>query len=220
MEVWKPRPPSWLPFPACLSGPSQPATRSSSVDLRWPDTLATALPEQSHTHSHRVGFAQFKAFSQDAADNKIFPKPRWPCPVLAVGGEKSFGPMQAAIMRHVATNVPEAVVAGSGHWLMDFHVPAIAKIPAPALPPPCQPTPTRCPFFHAETQRRRKKSADEEWGVRSSAHICWGFRYLLAGKTVRKTAAVESLSLRQKSFRAGINPSCQVPRKSTSPRPQ
>jgi len=39
--------------------------------------------------------------------------------VLAVGGEKSFGPLQAVIMRNVATNVREAVVAGSGHWLME-----------------------------------------------------------------------------------------------------
>jgi hypothetical protein len=28
-------------------------------------------------------------------------------------------PLQAVIMRHVATNVREAVVAGSGHWLME-----------------------------------------------------------------------------------------------------
>src|SRR5207249_618541 len=34
-------------------------------------------------------------------------------------GEKSFGPLQAVIMRHVATNVREAVVTGSGHWLME-----------------------------------------------------------------------------------------------------
>jgi len=40
-------------------------------------------------------------------------------PVLAVGGEKSFGSLQAIIMRHVASNVQEAVVKGSGHWLMD-----------------------------------------------------------------------------------------------------
>src|ERR1700689_3577593 len=40
-------------------------------------------------------------------------------PVLAVGGEKSFGPLQAVIMRNVATNVQEAVVGGSGHWLME-----------------------------------------------------------------------------------------------------
>jgi pimeloyl-ACP methyl ester carboxylesterase/uncharacterized RmlC-like cupin family protein len=67
----------------------------------------------------RAGFAQFAAFSQDAADNKIFERVKLTMPVLAVGGEKSFGALQAVIMRHVATNVQEAVVAGSGHWLME-----------------------------------------------------------------------------------------------------
>jgi pimeloyl-ACP methyl ester carboxylesterase len=67
----------------------------------------------------RAGFAQFTAFSQDAADNKIFEQVKLTMPVLAVGGEKSFGPLQAVIMRHVATYVQEAVVAGSGHWLME-----------------------------------------------------------------------------------------------------
>jgi pimeloyl-ACP methyl ester carboxylesterase len=67
----------------------------------------------------RAGFAQFTAFSQDAKDNKLFEQTNLPMPVLAVGGEKSFGALQAVIMRHVATNVQEAVVSGSGHWLME-----------------------------------------------------------------------------------------------------
>jgi pimeloyl-ACP methyl ester carboxylesterase len=67
----------------------------------------------------RAGFAQFAAFSQDTKDDKIFELTKLTMPVLAVGGEKSFGPLQAVIMRHVATNVQEAVVAGSGHWLME-----------------------------------------------------------------------------------------------------
>jgi pimeloyl-ACP methyl ester carboxylesterase/quercetin dioxygenase-like cupin family protein len=67
----------------------------------------------------RSGFAQFSAFAQDASDNKAFEQVKLAMPVLAVGGEKSFGPLQAVIMRHVATNVREAVVAGSGHWLME-----------------------------------------------------------------------------------------------------
>jgi len=67
----------------------------------------------------RAGFAQFTAFSQDAKDNKVFEQTKLPMPVLAVGGEKSFGALQAVIMRHVATNVQETVVAGSGHWLME-----------------------------------------------------------------------------------------------------
>jgi pimeloyl-ACP methyl ester carboxylesterase len=67
----------------------------------------------------RAGFAQFAAFSQDAKDNQVFEQVKLTMPVLAVGGEKSFGATQAVIMRHVATNVQEAVVAGSGHWLME-----------------------------------------------------------------------------------------------------
>src|SRR6266481_1436115 len=67
----------------------------------------------------RAGFAQFTAFSQDAKDNKIFEQVKLTMPVLAVGGERSFGSLQAVIMRHVATNVREVIVAGSGHWLME-----------------------------------------------------------------------------------------------------
>jgi pimeloyl-ACP methyl ester carboxylesterase len=67
----------------------------------------------------RAGFAQFAAFSTDAAENKAFEQVKLTMPVLAVGGEKSFGPLQAVIMRHVASNVQEAVVPRSGHWLME-----------------------------------------------------------------------------------------------------
>ena len=67
----------------------------------------------------RAGFAQFAAFSQDAKDNKVFEQTKLTMPVMAVGGEKSFGPLQAVIMRHVAVNVQQEVVAGSGHWLME-----------------------------------------------------------------------------------------------------
>ena len=66
-----------------------------------------------------AGFAQFAAFGKDAEDNKVLQTTKLTMPVLAVGGEKSFGPMIATIMRHVATNVREAVVPGAGHWLME-----------------------------------------------------------------------------------------------------
>ncbi len=67
----------------------------------------------------RAGFAQFTAFSQDEKDNKEFEQTKLLMPVLAIGGEKSFGPLQAEIMRHVAADVREEVVTGSGHWLME-----------------------------------------------------------------------------------------------------
>ncbi len=67
----------------------------------------------------RAGFAQFTAFSQDVEDNRIFQRTTLTMPVLAVGGEKSFGATEAVVMRNVATNVREAVVPGAGHWLME-----------------------------------------------------------------------------------------------------
>lgn len=67
----------------------------------------------------KAGFAQFAAFSQDVKDNQVFKKKKLTMPVLAVGGEKSFGSLQAVIMRNVAIDVQEAVVPGSGHWLME-----------------------------------------------------------------------------------------------------
>ena len=67
----------------------------------------------------RAGFAQFAVFPQDVEDNKIFQRTTLTMPVLAVGGEKSFGATEAVVMRNVASNVREAVVPGAGHWLME-----------------------------------------------------------------------------------------------------
>ena len=67
-----------------------------------------------------AGFSQFAAFDQDAVDNLVFlSKGKLTMPVLAVGGEKSFGPTMAVVMRAAATDVKEVVIAGSGHCLME-----------------------------------------------------------------------------------------------------
>ncbi|MBC7779553.1 MAG: alpha/beta hydrolase [Proteobacteria bacterium] len=67
-----------------------------------------------------AGFAQFAAFDQDAIDNQRFVEEgKLTVPVLAVGGEKSFGPMMAVVARFAATDVEEAVIANSGHWIME-----------------------------------------------------------------------------------------------------
>jgi pimeloyl-ACP methyl ester carboxylesterase len=67
-----------------------------------------------------AGFAQFAAFDQDAIDNKTFlAAGKLEMPVLALGGEKSFGLTMAAVMRFAAANVEEGVVPDSGHWVME-----------------------------------------------------------------------------------------------------
>jgi pimeloyl-ACP methyl ester carboxylesterase len=76
-----------------------------------------------------AGFEQFKAFDQDAIDNKEFvAKGLLTMPVLAVGGEKSFGPMMATVMRAAATNVTEGTVPNSGHWVMEENPQATIKL--------------------------------------------------------------------------------------------
>jgi pimeloyl-ACP methyl ester carboxylesterase len=68
----------------------------------------------------RAGFAQFAAFDQDAIDNKSFlAEGKLDVPVLALGGEKSFGTTMAAVMRFAANNVEEGVVPDAGHWIME-----------------------------------------------------------------------------------------------------
>jgi pimeloyl-ACP methyl ester carboxylesterase len=67
-----------------------------------------------------AGFEQFRAFDQDAIDNKVFvAKGKLTMPVLAVGGDHSFGPQMAAVMRFAASNVTEGIIPDSGHWIME-----------------------------------------------------------------------------------------------------
>jgi pimeloyl-ACP methyl ester carboxylesterase len=68
----------------------------------------------------RAGFAQFAAFDQDATDNKAFmAEGKLAMPVLALGGEKSFGTTMAAVMRFAANDVEEGVIPDAGHWIME-----------------------------------------------------------------------------------------------------
>jgi pimeloyl-ACP methyl ester carboxylesterase len=76
------------------------------------------------------GFAQFAAFDQDAIDDKAYiaEKGRLAMPILALGGEKSFGPMMATVMRAAASDVTEGVVPDSGHWIMEENPGATIKL--------------------------------------------------------------------------------------------
>jgi pimeloyl-ACP methyl ester carboxylesterase len=67
----------------------------------------------------RSAFAQFLAFPKNGEDNKASMVTKLTMPVLAIGGEKSFGANEAVVMRNAATNVTEVVIPNSGHWLME-----------------------------------------------------------------------------------------------------
>jgi len=83
-----------------------------------------ALPGAMHS-----GFEQFAAFDQDATDNIEFLKThgKLSMPVLALGGEKSFGLTMAVVMRSAAENVSGGVIPDSGHWIMEENPAATVK---------------------------------------------------------------------------------------------
>jgi pimeloyl-ACP methyl ester carboxylesterase len=64
-------------------------------------------------------FAQFRSIRQDAVDNPGSISMKLQMPVLAIGGEKSFGSNEAIVMRNVADHVTELVIPNAGHWLME-----------------------------------------------------------------------------------------------------
>jgi pimeloyl-ACP methyl ester carboxylesterase len=74
-----------------------------------------ALPGAMHS-----GFEQFHAFDQDAIDNKAYlARGKLTVPVLALGGDKSFGLTMGEVMKAAATNVEAGIVPDSGHWIME-----------------------------------------------------------------------------------------------------
>ena len=68
-----------------------------------------------------AAFNQFAAFDQDARDNRAFlaSAGKSTTPVLAIGGEKSYGAGMADVARAAFTNVQGAVIPSAGHWLME-----------------------------------------------------------------------------------------------------
>ncbi len=77
----------------------------------------------------RAGFAQFLSFSQDAADNKAFlAKGKLRMPVLALGGEATFGSMIGAVVRCVADNVEDVIIPDCGHWITEEQPAATTKL--------------------------------------------------------------------------------------------
>lgn len=110
------------------------------LDRFWNEFSATPakFSEASRQHYARLyaapgamhaGFAQFAAFDQDAIDDKAFlAEGKLTMPILAIGGEKSFGPTMATVMRFAATDVTQGIVPDAGHWLMEEQPQATVKL--------------------------------------------------------------------------------------------
>ena len=80
-------------------------------------------------HAMHDALEQFAAFPQDGVDNRAFlAKGKLTMPVLAAGGEKSYGAKMADELGFVATNVKGAVIPDSGHWVMEENPQATTKL--------------------------------------------------------------------------------------------
>jgi pimeloyl-ACP methyl ester carboxylesterase len=70
---------------------------------------------------HDAFSGQFAAFTQDAIDNRaLFARVgKLQMPVLAIGGDHSYGASMKSELDFVAANVQGAVIANAGHWIME-----------------------------------------------------------------------------------------------------
>jgi pimeloyl-ACP methyl ester carboxylesterase len=69
---------------------------------------------------HNAFSGQFAAFAQDAVDNRaLVAKGKLTMPVLAIGGDHSYGEGMVPLIQAAASNVRGAVIRNSGHWIME-----------------------------------------------------------------------------------------------------
>ena len=70
---------------------------------------------------HNAFSGQFAAFAQDAIDNQklLAEKGKLTIPVLAIGGDHSYGEKLATEIGFAATSVRSAGIVNSGHWIME-----------------------------------------------------------------------------------------------------
>jgi pimeloyl-ACP methyl ester carboxylesterase len=90
----------------------------ASIDEQTRDHYAQLYAQPGAIHDAFSG--QFAAFAQDAIDNqKLVGKGKLTLPVLAIGGDHSYGAKLATEISFAAANVRSAVINNSGHWIME-----------------------------------------------------------------------------------------------------
>ncbi|MGN6397896.1 MAG: alpha/beta fold hydrolase [Mucilaginibacter sp.] len=72
-------------------------------------------------------FHWFGEFNQDAKDNAVFAQTKLTMPLLAVGSDHFAGAFLAEHCRLVATNVKEAIITDSGHWVVQEQTAQVKK---------------------------------------------------------------------------------------------
>ena len=73
----------------------------------------------SNPESLRGSFGFYRAFDTTVAQNEQRKSSRLTMPVLAIGGEESYGDHVAEAMKIVADDVQSVVISGTGHWVAE-----------------------------------------------------------------------------------------------------
>jgi len=88
------------------------------IDEATRDHYAALYARPSAIHNAFGG--QFAAFAQDAIDNQaLVSNGKLKMPVLAIGGDHSYGAHLAGEIGFAAENVRAAVIENSGHWILE-----------------------------------------------------------------------------------------------------
>ncbi|WP_197420547.1 alpha/beta fold hydrolase [Sphingomonas sp. CCH5-D11] len=93
-------------------------------------TKASYVSDFSGPGGMRAGFALYRAFAQDAEDNRAALKHdgKLTLPVLAVAGEASgFATIIESMMQEVAENVTAVLIPRAGHWIAEENPAALVK---------------------------------------------------------------------------------------------
>ncbi len=92
-------------------------------------TRANYAALYARPHAMHDALEQFVAFPQDGADNRaLLAKGKLTMPVLALGGEKSYGAGMAVEASAVASNVKGGIISESGHWVMEENPGATTRL--------------------------------------------------------------------------------------------
>jgi pimeloyl-ACP methyl ester carboxylesterase len=91
----------------------------AGIDAQTREHYAALYAKPGAIHNALGG--QFAAFARDAEENQaLFAKGgKLPMPVLAIGGDHSYGAGMKTELESVAAHVDGAVITDSGHWIME-----------------------------------------------------------------------------------------------------
>ena len=84
-----------------------------------PDVIAYYVRMLSDPEALRGSLGFYRAFDATVAQNQQRKDRPLTMPVLAIGGEQSYGAHVGEVMRTIADDVQSAVIPGAGHWVAE-----------------------------------------------------------------------------------------------------